>query len=379
MRISTAASLILFTVCICGAAPADAQNTQSERVWWYTLEEGKLLFRSGDYGNALVTFDKARRTRHAQFTRLEQDLIRLLSTAEARTLGDSLFSIERLISFRNETAAAAALDYLFHRVSRESVGGSAARVLEELERQKNFPEADFWMGETFMAEGELALALTQYQRAWDNRALLETPGFDVQILYCMTTIRQMRQEYIEMERLASQIITGDSPGHNRDNLWASGLLRAAMVRLLESEGIHRFISLYRHDNIVTERAHRLLGFFFTDTRRDISAAEHLMFAFLIQNTIIIDDIIRRQFDFTFTTLDDLMTHALVQPALVEFMEETEYFRTAFHLSTALASTGKTIPAMQLWAFLAASPNAGVWGERARANPVPYSEPAIELP
>jgi len=370
-------SWLILIVLLLAAVPASAQH--AVRPWWYRLEEGKLLFRSGAYGNALIAFEDARRTRHAQFTRMEEDLIRFLSAPEIRPLGDSLFFIEQAIVARNETAAAAALAYLFHRVPRETIGGSAARALEELDRLKGFPEAEFWMGETFRAEGELALALRQYQRAWQERALLQTPGFEVEILYRITDIHRIRQEYPEMERRAAEIITGAGPlGAPRDDLWASGMLRAAMVRLLETEGVYRFLALYRHNNMVTERAHRLLGFFYQSRRRDIPAVDHLMFAFLIQNTVIIDYMLRRQFDFTFTTLDDLMERALPRPALVEFMEETEYFRTAFYFATSLHATGRTGPALELWNFLARSgPQAGLWGERARRSPVPVLEPAIE--
>ena len=183
-----------------------------------------------------------------------------------------------------------------------------------------------------------------------------------------------------MERRANEIIEGAGTSRApRDELWAGNQIRFAMARILENEGINRFLTLYRHNNTLTEKAHRLLGFYQYATNRYIPAAEHLMFAFLIQNTVLIDDIIRRQHDFTFTTLDDLMRHVLSRPALVEFIEETEYFRTAYYFSAALHATGKTQPAMQLWAFLARSSNAGVWGERARRNPTPFIERALEMP
>ena len=369
---------LIFLTFLFISIPASAQF--DERPWWYNLEEGKLLFRNGAYGDALIAFENARRGRLAQFTRIEQDFIRLLSVPDVRRLGDSLDFIEQYIAVRGETASAAALAYLFHHVSRESLGGSANRALEALDRLKSFPEAEFWLGETYRAEGELSLALRQYETAWNERALLQAPGFEVEILYRITDIHRIRQEYQEMERRANEIITGLGPsGVPRDELWNQTALRAAMARLLDTEGVHRFLSLYRHNNTVTERAHRLLGFFYQATNRHIPAAEHLMFAFLIQNTVLIDDIIRRQPGFIFTTLDDLTGRAFSRTDLAEFMEETEYYRTVFFLSSALHATGRTVPAMQLWAFLAGSARAGVWGERARRNPVPYIEPAIELP
>ena len=82
---------------------------QTARPWWYTLERGKILFRDGAYGNALTTFEAARRERIAYFTRLEQDFITLLSNPYVRLMGDSLEFVERYISENNETRAAEAL------------------------------------------------------------------------------------------------------------------------------------------------------------------------------------------------------------------------------------------------------------------------------
>ena len=356
--------------------------TQQEpaRPWWYTLEEGKLLFRSGAYGGALMAFEDARRARLDQFTRMEQDMILLLSAPDVRRLGDSLDLIEKYIAGHNESAAAAALAELYYRVPKDSLKNSAQRALEELDRLKSYPEAEYWLGETYRAEGELALALRQYERAWDSRALLETPGFDAEILYKITDIHRMRREYQEMEKRANEIIEGNDPsGAPRDSLWAGNQIRAAMARILENDGIVRFLTLYRYNNSLTEKAHRLLGFFYYASNRYSLAAEHLMFSFLIQNTVIIDEAMRGQFDFTFTSLEDLMDFVHSKPELSAYLDETEYYRTAFYLASALYANGKTKPASQLWAFLAGSQDSGEWGERARRNPSPYLDRAIEMP
>jgi tetratricopeptide (TPR) repeat protein len=359
---------------------------QVERPWWYTLEQGKRHFRNGSYGNALMAFEDARRNRAAQLTRMEQDFIHVLSMPEVRVLGDTLEFVERFIAERNQTAAATALAQLYHLVPKESLRGSVNQALREMDRLKAYPEAEFWLGETYRAEGELALALRQYERAWNSRALLNVPEFDIEILYRMVEIHRIRMNYQEMERRAREIVEGTGPtGAPRDELWAGNPpgsqnpLRAAMTRILENEGINRFLVLYRHHNIATERAHRILGFFYADTNRFNTAAEHLMFAFLIQNSVIISEVIRHEHDFTFSTLEDLMTHIRPGSELAAFMEDTEYFKTAFYLSSALQATGRTRPAAQLWAFLAGSNDAGDWGNRARRTPTPIIERAIELP
>jgi hypothetical protein len=108
------------------------------------------------------------------------------------------------------------------------------------------------------------------------------------------------------------------------------------------------------------------------------AAQHLLFAFLIQNTIIIDEVTRRQFDFSFTTLENLAEHTRSNLVLTEYLEEIEYYRTAYFLSSALYVDGRTIPSLQLWTFLARNANAGEWGARARISSVPVVERAAVI-
>jgi tetratricopeptide (TPR) repeat protein len=360
------------------ALPLFAQET---RPWWYTLEEGKLFFRDGAYGNALMAFDDARRARSAQFSRMEQDMINLLSLPEVRRLGDSLERVETYISENKQSAAAAALAELYHRLPKASLGGSVSRVLEELDRLKAYPEAEYWLGETYRAEGELGLALRQYQAAYTRRDLLEAPAFDVEILYKMADLHRLRMEYQEMEREAREILEGTGPGGTvRDSLWAQEFSRAAMTRILENDGVSRFLTLYRYHNIPVERAHRLLGFFYFSSSRHLPAAEHLMFAFLIQNTAIIEEVIRGRYDFTFTTLEALMEEIRHKMRFEDFMAETEYFRTAYYLGSALFAAGKQKPARELWNFLASSPEAGEWRVRS-LNQLrsPYIEKAQESP
>jgi hypothetical protein len=202
----------------------------------------------------------------------------------------------------------------------------------------------------------------------------------MEILYKITDVHRIQGNYQEMERRAKEIIEGAGPsGSPRDSLWAANQTRSAMARILENDGVTRFLTLYRYNNTETERAHRLLGFFYYATSRYIPAAEYLMFAFLIQNSVLIEEVIRRDYDFTFSSLDNLMFFVRSRPELTAFLEETNYYRTVYYLASALYATGKLRPAAQLWAFLAGSNNAGEWGNRARRNPRPYIERPQEMP
>jgi hypothetical protein len=357
-------------------------QTAAGQAWWYILEQGKLQYRNGAYGGALLSFEDARRTREAQYTRMRQDMITLLSSPEARRLGDDLGLVETYIADRGQSSAAAALAELYYRVPKQSLGNSAERALEELDRLKSYPEAEFWLGETYRAEGELGLALSQYRKAYDSRDLLETAGFADEILYKMSEVHRLRQEYQEMENTLLDILGGAS-GNGGDPMWAGGdrsFTRAAMSRTLENNGVDRFLTLYRHDNTAVEEAHRRLGLFYYASSRHTPAAEHLMFSFLIQNTLLIREVIRSQYDFTFTTLDALMEAIERRRDLAAYLDQVEYFRTVYFLSSSLYAAGKALPARQLWVFLAGRAEAGQWQVRAQGQlRSPYIDRAIEMP
>ena len=362
--------------------------------WWFTLEQGKQMFRQGDYGHALLTFEDARRQRRTMYDRMERNLIDLLSVTEVRRMGDSLDWVERFIEERRYAAAADALEELYYRVPKDSLQNSASAALSALGALKDYPEAEYWIGEVYLTEGESGLALDQFQKALSMRPLLENPGFTAELMYKIAGIYRVRREYNEMERTLLSILSADT-------LWVSGgngtdpaegqqqpdavarrvsFARQAMNRTLENDGINRFITMYRYANAECEKAHRLLGFFYYDTGRHSRAQDHLMFSFLIQNTRIIDEVIQRRYDFTFTGLESLAVEFSRNQLILDYIEKNEYYKTAYYLATSLYGNGKTTTARNIWNFLSGQNRAGEWQTRAASQLRSSSvEPALEMP
>jgi tetratricopeptide (TPR) repeat protein len=390
-------SILFFFFLTVFAAPLFAQPLDSP--WWLVLELGRLSFRSGNYGGALLSFEDARRQRRSMYEQMERDMINFMSTREARLIGDSLDIFERFTSDRYYTAVTAALNELYYRVPKASLNNSANAALTAIGKLKDYPEAEYWIGEIYRIEGELTLALSQYRRAYAMRELLEDPGFSVTLQYKISDILRIRQEYNEMERTLLSIIA------DLDTLWvnaeiresapaagedsgttpipyaqaSASFARSAMTRTLENNSVNRFLELYRYNNRIVEQAHRLLGFYYTVSGRP-SAQQHLMFAFLIQNTIIIEELRRRQFDFVFTDLSRLAEEINKNALLLSYVEEVEYYKTVYYLGASLFRSGKITVARDFWSFLASQPQAGEWQSRAIVQlRNPQLEPIVERP
>ena len=389
--------LILFLLFF--ASPLFAQVPVQP--WWLSLEQGKLKFRSGDYGSALLLFEDARRQRRAVYEQMERDLINLLSIGEVRRIGDALDWVERYSYERYYTAAYAALEELFYRVPRASLNNSALAALEAIGKLKDYPEAEYWIGETYRVEGELSLALAQFRKAYAMRDLFEDSGFGTELLYKISGVLMTRQEYNEMVRILQSIID------DFDTLWSNAaraeggrtetvnaernsasvpyaqasasFAAQAMTGTLEKDGIDRFLEFYRYNNNIVEQAHRDLGFFYAVTGRP-TAQQHLMFAFLIQNTTIIEEIRLRQYDFTYTNLSSLAEEIDKNSLLLSYIKKVEYYKTAYYLGSSLYQNGKPAVARNIWTFLASRPQAGEWHNRALVQlRSPHLEPLVEKP
>jgi tetratricopeptide (TPR) repeat protein len=377
--------------------------------WWLSLEYGKQQFRAGDYGAALMLFEDARRDRRAMYEQMERDIIHLMSQNEVFRIGDSLDKVEQYSNDRLYKAASAAFKELYYRIPKSSFDNSAKAALSAFNKLKDYPEAEYWIGEVYRVEGELSLALAQYRKAhsmYVGSLAVEDPRFNITLQYKIAGIHDTRGEYTEMIRAYESII------NDLDTLWVNSSMngnlngsqnisisheqalasfeRSAMTKTLTEHGINRFLELYRYNNNTVEKAHRLLGYYYTVRGRP-SAEPHLMFAFLIQNTIIMEEAKRRQYDFLFTTqtevrenhvrsLSELVEIINRNALLVSYIEEVEYYKTAYYLSTSLYRNGKASVARTIWEFLASVPQAGEWHNRA-LNQLrdPHFEPIIEIP
>jgi hypothetical protein len=377
-------SVLFFSLII---HPVSAQQT--ERPYWFTLERGKRFFRNGDYGYALMAFEDARRERREMYSVMEKDMIELLSLPEVRRMNDNLYQIEAYINERYQPKAQRVLRELYHRVPKDKLQGSAKRILDELNRLKEYPEAEYWIGEVYQVEGELNLALAQYQKAHEKRELLENPAFDTEILYKMMDIYRVMVQYVKdergreiltsqyrkMENTAKEIFRLDTISFDKSGPYAWDVV----VRILDkadADGINQFLSVYRYNNPYTEKAHRMLGFQSLDDGHDRLPAENLLYAFLIQNSVLIDEVLRAQPTYTFSSLDRLFQEITRMPELQAYIDEVEYFKTIYYLGNSFNVLGNRTAAYRLWNFLGRRGEAGEWRSRALNK---IRDPSVDRP
>jgi tetratricopeptide (TPR) repeat protein len=346
-----------------------------EKPYWYLLEEGKKFFREGDYASALVNFEDARNERRQVWERRERVFISLLSIHEVRRFGDALDIVERYITERNQFDAAEALNELIFYLGRDALKNSARTTLSLFGLLKEYPEAEYWIGEVFRLEGEKEIALMQYRKALNDDVDAQAPDWKTGVLYKIAELSGDTRNYNEMERTLGRILSDDALWRDTDDF-----VRNAMMRTLENEGIDKFLTMYRHDNGKSEKAHRLLGYYYYISGRYKPAESHLLFAVLNANTVIIEEAIRKRYNFSFTSLDNLMFEIERRPDLKKYMADVEYYKSLYYLGAALYANGMLNPARGIWRFLSNQPDAGEWAQRSQNQlRAPFIEQIIEMP
>ncbi|MDR2865387.1 MAG: hypothetical protein LBV68_07255, partial [Spirochaetaceae bacterium] len=342
---------------------------------WYTLEEGKKSFREGDFGSALTNFEEARNEWRSLWSKHERVFISLLSIPEAQHIGDSLENIERYIHDRRFTDAAYSLSQLIYYVGRDTLNNSVKTTLHFFNLMKDYPEAEYWIAEVYRLEGEKEIAISQYNKALSG-VDIRSPIRRSEILYKIAEVYKESQNYNEMERSLVEILRGDTLWEESENF-----VRNAMKRTLESGGINQFLKMYRYDKAQTEKAHRLLGYYYYMSGRYILAETHLMFAVLIENTLVIEEVIHKKYDFSFETLDALIPELTRRADVKKYMEDSDYYKTLYYLGAALYANGKEPSAREIWLFLSKNNNeGGEWSLRSGQQiRKPFIEKAIAMP
>jgi len=351
--------VLLFSLLCVESGAAQSSDASANAPYWYTLEQGKQLFRGGDYGNALLKFQDAKQQRKELYNSFREKLIRFLSRPDLLPLGDALDKVEGYVAFKKIDEGQKILPQLFRIFPKDSLKNSCKEALAQLITIQAYPEAEYWIGEIFRVEGELNLAIDQYKLAYSLKELLEVPDFSLQILYRLSDLYLIKKQYLDMENSLTAIVQQDSLWTDTDKTY----MRTIMFRTLDENGIDRFLTLYRYDNGLMEQAHRRLGIYYYTTGRHPRAVEHLAFAFLIQTTTLIESLQQRQFDYTFTNFKDLLSTIAKKPELIDYVKHVEYYRTLYYLGAALYAVGVQSTAMEVWKNLENQSEAGEWRDR----------------
>ncbi|WP_304224441.1 hypothetical protein [Gracilinema caldarium] len=350
----------------------------SEDPYWLVLEKGKQYFRNSEYGKALNAFEDAKRKRDAVYSKMQKDWIDFLSLNEVRALGDSLGKLELFLKDKPNKRISDIISEIKYQYKDTVIQDSSQKIIGLIDQLRIYPEAEYWIGEVYRIEGELKIALKQYERSLSQQLAIENNGFTTVIRYKIAEMHYLLKDYLNYEKVLINILSSDT-------LWSAdtrsqSFIRTAMFKTLTEDGINRFLVLYRYDLTDVEQAHRKLGFYYYATGRYDKAVEHLTYAFLIQNTLLIKEIQRREYGFIFSDYTQLLRNLERYVDLEPFIIDIDYYKTNYYLAAALFAVGQRSTAFSLWTILSKYEQAEEWQKRSQTQlKKPFIEPINQQP
>jgi tetratricopeptide (TPR) repeat protein len=359
---------------------------------WVHFQSGKRLYEERRFGESLEEFQAAISSRKAAFGTASARVKAALALREAEPAKDNLAHLlhslarrdlidhdlaeieaESGSSLRREAELLekrelsndfkifldALLLVLDHRSEGELKNRSSALVAAcaDLER---YPEAEYWVGKIYLAEGELRLAELQFQRAYDMRAAFEIPEDSFTVLSALVDVYRAREDWRSYEDCLSRIAAAN-PIFTDENRF----LREAMERTLSQEGMDKFMLLYRVKDSAWTTSESELGEFYLRSGRP-QALIYLAASVNEMLTKAVGRITTREPSYVFTSLGELLGRIQADRELSAYARDARLYRELYYLGEALAANGYGDTARSVFAVMSSSRGLEPWDARARA-------------
>jgi tetratricopeptide (TPR) repeat protein len=359
---------------------------------WLAYQEGRKLFAEKRLGESLLAFRKAIDARKSLFGRASSDIEAALASKEAAKARGSLSSLMRLLAARDlipqelqsirersEGSPITEMALIRERVTSNPlhdlidatllvvenrglarIGDSLSALQKAAEELASYPEAEFWVGKVYLAEGEARLAELQVARACDMGSSLENVGDLAEMLGVLAGILRSEGNLKDCEAALRKIADASDLFAGKDEYY-----RDSMERILATQGIDKFMDLYRVEEKLALNAYSELGSFYLDAGRPI-ATIYFAAAVNASLTTAMGDIKLDEPRYSFSGISDLLKRILADGDRSRYAEEVGLWKDLVLLGQALAATGDRESAREIWTAVSSVPAPEPWKKRAQA-------------
>ncbi len=221
-----------------------------------------------------------------------------------------------------------------------------------------YPEAEYWVGKVYLAEGELRLAELQIQHAYALNASLVIPQERFDMLYDLASLYSVSRNYKAYESVLLDIAAED-PLFAADKRY----LRDAMERALSRSGFGTFMSLTRAKAGVWGEAERLLGEFYLESGR-VQAVAYLAAVVNSSLSVAIERLEKRDSSWEYRNLADLLQRIGGNRELFIWAKDISLYRALYELGLALDRGGNREGGAEIWQVLSTTKGIEPWNTSA---------------
>lgn len=269
---------------------------------WQSLQKAMNEFDSGNYSNAMSYAVQAVSLRQTEIQNVNSILEKELKPYQVRKVGDFIPDVLKVLQERQSYEAYNIIKSTVDNVGYDIFNNSISKFIENVQKQKNYPEAYFLIAKIYKLEGEYDLALEYLEKTRENSYLLEIPAMLSDVLYEMAQIAEYKKDIPLQEKALLLIAQND--GSFKNETLKNAILRTS--RSNKENNSSKFFAMYRIDAIHTVNAYFKLSKIYSDSKQYKDAYLTNLFGVLISFTHINSILSERDSDFVYNTLEEFI-------------------------------------------------------------------------
>ena len=236
-----------------------------------------------------------------------------------------------------------------------------------------FPEAEMAIGDVYFEDGEFDLAVSQYQKAYNQRKGFYISDSQYDVLYKLAHLYESQELYKLMEDNLSAVVADDK--HFTET--STSHLQTQIGKNYLDKGLDHVLLLYRFERSFAARAHSKLGWFYYRTGRFAQSISHLLYSVIYDVSEINSSLREKDINYEFSSLQDVLTAVEKNSDLQRFANEVDFYKDLYYLAGSTFAAGYPQHAFDLWSLISKHASAGTYQDLSRRQvKSPRTEPLI---
>ena len=327
---------------------------------WVIMENAKVAFDSGRYGEAMRLANTAKQNRIAEINWEVYILEKATTPPAVRRVGDTFPDVLRILRERDEHDALELMEKYLRLHGSGFYGNSVSRLISWLKAKTVYPEADFLIGKIYQLEGEYKLSYDFYERARLERDYLDIPDQVYDILYAMADLAKDSNHDDDYDKALMLILDSDEDYKN-------AVLRRSMLRFIDADradNVDRFFLVFRAENKNSIRA----LFALANEEEETGFAESALFSTSLAAveafTHVLTALSERDTSYEFTTLADFFRECGAYEDIRDWCTKNKMWDIFFEFAERAEKRGKRTFSQSLFRTMAAAVPENYWRSRA---------------
>ena len=277
-------------------------------------------FESKEYGKALKYAEDAILYKKNQIL---QDYNLIDSSIAARDVKRAGDNIEDIIPVLQERDEYECIELIRYYNSKGDFNNSITKILEYIQNQEQFPEAQKLISDIYKLEGEYDFAEKYYLMALDNASVLDIPDEKYEIIYLLADLSRQQNDFDKMEIRLLNIIGKEQ--NERNVILATSMKNT--VSKNNSAAIEKFFQMYRANSYFSLKAYSALADYYISINELDKAFNYSAIAVITGFTKVYEVISRRDIDFEFTNITNFLDLVQFYPDILRWGSENQVWKS----------------------------------------------------